>query len=218
MNSPMEDRLRDALSAAGATVSTETIRPLHTLPARRRRWRVDVRFVAIAVTLAGVVAAVALWPAERQEQRVLAAGVSLAALDDRVSDVSVFLCQPRSPYPACKGAAPVDRAAVQRTLQAMPQVQEIRFESQEEAFAHFQRTQSSDSVLAKVVEVGDMPESFRLRLRPGTDWDALVEAATEIEGVSTVAKTGCYSLRSSSWWHRAVSALSGSDKELCRAP
>ncbi|MEU7895552.1 permease-like cell division protein FtsX [Nonomuraea sp. NPDC049152] len=215
MNSPMEDRLHDALSAAAATVAPETIRPLHA-PARRRRWRVDVRFMAIAVTLAGVVAAVALWPAERQEQRlVLAAGVSLTALDDGVSDVSVYLCKPESPFPACKGAAPVDRNAVQRTLQAMPQVEEIRFESQEEAFAEFRRSRRD---LAQVVVVDDMPESFRLRLRPGTDWDALVEAATEIEGVSMVIKQGCYALQSSSWFRRAVSFLSGADKELCRAP
>ncbi len=216
MNSPMEDRLRDALSAAGGTVEPETIRPLRT-SATRRRWRVDVRFLAIAVTLAGIVGAVALWPAEHQEQPVvLATGVSSAALDDGVSDMSVYLCKPKSPFPVCKGAAPVDRAAVQRTLQAMPQVLEIRYESQEEAFANFQRTQRQDSTLAQVVAVDDMPESFRLRLRPGTDGDAVVEAAAEIEGVSAVVARGCHSPRSS-WFGRVVSALFGSDEEICRA-
>ncbi|MFE3452454.1 permease-like cell division protein FtsX [Nonomuraea sp. NPDC059194] len=216
MNSPMEDRLRDALSAAGATVAPETVRPLQA-PAARTRWRVDLRYVAIAVTLAGVVGAMGWWPVEREEPAVLAAGVSisLSALDDGKADMSVFLCKSGSPVPRCQGDVLVDRAAIQRTLEAVPQVQEIRFEDQAANYVRFRRSfQDEDSQLLRLVKAEDMPEAFRLRLRPGTDGDALVAAAARIEGVATVIKHGCRS----SWIDRAALRLFGSEPDTCQAP
>ena len=59
MNSPMEDRLRDALTEAGATLDPSTLKPLR---APERRFRVDLRLLSVAtvVVLAGATTTVVL--------------------------------------------------------------------------------------------------------------------------------------------------------------
>ena len=106
MNSPMEDRLREALAEAGATVDPSTLRPLQS--SGRPRARVDFRLLAAAgaVVLAGAVtAAVLISPGD--EQRAAVANPPVSEKGPR--EVRLFLCSSTSKSPDCAGAATAEQ-------------------------------------------------------------------------------------------------------------
>lgn len=188
MTSPMEERLRDALSGAGAMVTPETLRPL-AVP-ERRRFRVDVRYAvgAVAVVLVGAVVVVGTNSGQQPE-------VDTAALsqESAKADVSVFLCNKASAYPACakrpKGATSKDITAIQRALKAIPGVEVILFEDRKAAFDNFRRT--ADKTLASVARVEDMPESFRIKMKPDASAARLIATVRRMRGVARVIDHRC---------------------------
>ncbi|MEU4699084.1 permease-like cell division protein FtsX [Nonomuraea dietziae] len=216
MNSPMEDRLRDALVSAGATVEPETLTPLRT-PDRHRRFRVDLRLVAVAAAMAGVAMFLLLRPTHHAAP-VLAAGMVPMSWSEGQPEISVFLCKPDSPFPACTDDVPPDRGAIEQALRARPEVKSVMYEDQQVNYERFRQSQvGRESKLLQAVTVDDMPEAFRLRMRQGTDWSAAMAAASELDGVSRVINHVCAAKRAE-LFEIIKEKIFGPDDEVCMTP
>ena len=105
---------------------------------------------------------------------------------DRIQ-VSIYLCTADSRQPNCENAAVTDaqKAAIQRQLQALPEVKEVFFESEQEAYDRF-KEQFRNSPIAGNVQVGDIPQSLRVQLNDPTKYRVVSEQFEGAPGVATV--------------------------------
>jgi hypothetical protein len=215
VNDSVETRLRDALVAVGDTVDRASLRPL--VPPQRRRFRLPARFVVLgaALAIAGAVGAVTLTP-DDQPTVVLAASVSSFMAGDWTAGeptIAVFLCKAGSQSPSCgavvgSGEGTIDSpreiiaegkditrsqiADLQRVLEARPELESITFEDAQAAYANFRQAYPG---AVDLVTIDDMPESFRLTMKPDADWTAMAEAVKDMPGVDTVINQKCISER-----------------------
>ncbi|MFG1688277.1 permease-like cell division protein FtsX [Nonomuraea sp. NPDC049269] len=195
MNSPVEDRLREALAEAGATVDTSTLSPLQSTG--RPRVRVDFRLLAAAgaVVLAGAVtAAVLISPGGEQfspggEQR---AGVANAPADQKSTDVSIFLCGKLSPSQTCPGGSVTaeQTKAVMDALREAPGVIQVQYVSKDQAYARFRRDYADEKALLDAIDATDLLPSFQVKLRPGADSKVSLGKMKSMEGVSDITFPG----------------------------
>jgi len=102
-------------------------------------------------------------------------------------EVSVFLCGALSESPSCAGGpvTAAQRASIQSDLQALPVVQNVYYESQAEAYQHFQ-DQFKGSAIAQNVTADQLPESFRVKLKDPTQFAVVQSAFAGRPGVDTV--------------------------------
>jgi cell division transport system permease protein len=104
--------------------------------------------------------------------------------------LSIFLCTKTSFSPACRQngpSTPAERAQIMHDLKALPQVQQVFYESQAEAFAHFKQDFSRDPAFTNLVSVGDIPDSFQVRLRNArTDFPVVAGTVEGRPGVDQV--------------------------------
>ncbi len=106
---------------------------------------------------------------------------------DRV-EVSVFLCGKASDPQVCPDGAITDeqRETVLATLESLrPEVQEVYYESQEEAYERFQE-QFADSPILENVTPEAMPESFRVKLANPENFAVVASAVGTMPGVEQV--------------------------------
>lgn len=104
---------------------------------------------------------------------------------DRV-EVTIFLCGPASDAPTCTGqVTDAQRTAIQAELAALPQVDEVFYESQQEAFERF-RDQFEDSALSQNIEASALPESFRVSLVDPEQFDVVAAQVATRPGVEQV--------------------------------
>lgn len=103
---------------------------------------------------------------------------------DRVQ-VSIYLCTDNSSRPNCGsgGVSEGQKDSLRTQLTALPEVQQVFFESEEEAYARFQE-QFRNSPLAGNIEVGDIPQSFRVQLEDPSKFGVVV---AQFEGAPGVA-------------------------------
>ena len=102
-------------------------------------------------------------------------------------EVSVFLCGSLSESPSCSGG-PINadqRLAIQQDLQALPVVQTVFYESQSQAYQHFQE-RFKNSAIAQNVTPDQLPESFRVKLKDPTQFAVIQSAFSGRPGVDTV--------------------------------
>lgn len=102
-------------------------------------------------------------------------------------EVSVYLCGSLSDSPSC-AAGPVtadQRLSIQSDLKALPVVQEVFYESQQQAFVRF-KERFKDSAIAQNVTADQLPESFRVKLKDPTQYSVVVSAFTGRPGVDLV--------------------------------
>jgi len=106
-------------------------------------------------------------------------------------EVSVFLCPSNSAQPTCASGVVTDaqKADILAAL-AAPDVaqfihQPIYFESQEEAFAAFQK-QYAGQFWASVATVDDMNASFRIKLTDPTKYQVVADVLSGRQGVEEV--------------------------------
>ena len=102
-------------------------------------------------------------------------------------EVSVFLCGSLSESPSCSGG-PVNadqRLAIQQDLQSLPVVQTVYYESQAQAYSHFQE-RFKNSAIAQNVTPDQLPESFRVKLKDPTKFAVVQSAFSGRPGVDTV--------------------------------
>ena len=102
-------------------------------------------------------------------------------------EVSVFLCGTLSESPSCAGG-PItsnQRLAIQNDLNALPVVAKVYYESQSQAFQHFQE-RFKGSAIAQNVTADQLPESFRVKLKDPTKFSVIQSAFSGRPGVDTV--------------------------------
>ena len=106
---------------------------------------------------------------------------------DRV-EVSIFLCGANSTAPSCSLGAvtPEVRTQIEAELNALrPLVQDIYYESKEEAYQHFLE-QFKDSPIVANVTPDALPESFRVKLSDPTKYEVIAAAFSGRPGVEQV--------------------------------
>jgi cell division transport system permease protein len=103
-------------------------------------------------------------------------------------EVSIFLCGSVSDAPSCAAGAVTaeQKKQIEADLNSLkPLVQEVYFESQQEAFNRFQE-QFKGSPLAENATVDQMPESYRVKLSDPTKYTVVASAFTGRPGVLDV--------------------------------
>ena len=102
-------------------------------------------------------------------------------------EVSVFLCQDLSQTPSCTSAVTAEqRTQIEADLRAREEVDEVFYESQEEAFERF-KEQFKNSAIANNVTADQLPESFRVKLKNPENFGAVASAVRGRPGVDEVA-------------------------------
>ncbi|MET8046024.1 permease-like cell division protein FtsX [Streptosporangium sp. NPDC005286] len=212
----IENRLRDALSAAAATA--ENVRPL-TVPARRRLrapFRIAAAALAVAVVVFGAVRLATPPPPSRGNMVAMA----MSSIEPfGYADVSVFLCKEDDVLPNCAHAVTEDeQAGIRRALEGRPEVERVLFEDRRQVWENFRRQNANNPTLLQAIVVTDMPEVFRAWIRPGTDPSVVARAMGELPGVSNSLGTHCM-LERASLWSIIVRSLPWSDEpEQCSFP
>ncbi|SPL93649.1 Cell division protein FtsX [[Actinomadura] parvosata subsp. kistnae] len=186
MNSPVEDRLREALAEAGAAVDQSALRPLRV--PERRRFRMDYRLVTAVVAVAVAGSAVAVLTgggAEGGRDQLTAASVFSRA----DADVTVFLCTATAPKETgCTAAAgPEQRRMIERVLrEQQPQIAASQWVSQATAYDDFRERYAGNQALLDAVRPADLPPSYQVKLRQGADRRQVTSAFLKVGGVSAV--------------------------------
>ncbi|MCR6689440.1 permease-like cell division protein FtsX [Cellulomonas sp.] len=105
-------------------------------------------------------------------------------------EVSVFLCPATSPEPTCASGEVTEdqKTAILDALaepEVKPFVEEIFFETKEEAFDSF-RKQFGDQSWASVATVDDMNSSYRIKLTDPSQYQVVAEVVSGRQGVESV--------------------------------
>jgi cell division transport system permease protein len=106
---------------------------------------------------------------------------------DRV-EVSVYLCGEASSTGSC-GGTPVteeQRQALLTDLETMPQVQEVFYESQEDAYGRFREQFADSPDLVENVTSDALPESFRVKLVDPEQFEVVASSFQGRPGVEQV--------------------------------
>jgi len=102
-------------------------------------------------------------------------------------EVSVFLCGSLSESPSC-ASGPVSqeqRDQIKVDIEALPVVDTVYYESQSEAFVHFQE-RFKGSAIAQNVTQDQLPESYRVKLKDPTKFAVMQSAFAGRPGVDSV--------------------------------
>ncbi len=101
-------------------------------------------------------------------------------------EISVFLCNDFDTGATCASgaASPEQRAAIEATLEDNPQVEEVFFETQEQAYELF-RERFDDSI-ADNITPEQLQESFRVKLVNPEEFEGVVSAVAGLPGVAQV--------------------------------
>jgi len=102
-------------------------------------------------------------------------------------EVSVFLCGSLSESPSC-ARGPVSqeqRDQIKTDIEALPVVDVVYYESQSEAFVHFQE-RFKGSAIAQNVTQDQLPESYRVKLKDPTKFAVMQSAFAGRPGVDSV--------------------------------
>ena len=102
-------------------------------------------------------------------------------------EVSIFLCGSLSDTSNCsKGVITADqKAQIQRDLNALPVVDKVFYESQQEALTRF-KERFKNSAISQNVTADQLPESFRVKLKDPTKFAVIESAFSGRPGVDIV--------------------------------
>ncbi len=102
-------------------------------------------------------------------------------------EVSVFLCGSLSESASCASGpvTPAQRTSIESDIQALPAVAKVYYESQSQAFVHFQE-RFKGSAIAQNVTQDQLPESFRVKLKDPTNFAVIQSAFSGRPGVDSV--------------------------------
>ncbi|MEJ6574679.1 MAG: permease-like cell division protein FtsX [Actinomycetes bacterium] len=102
-------------------------------------------------------------------------------------EVSVFLCGSLSESPSC-ASGPVSqeqRDQIKIDIEALPVVDIVYYESQSEAYTHFQE-RFKGSAIAQNVTQDQLPESYRVKLKDPTQFAVMQSAFAGRPGIDSV--------------------------------
>ena len=105
--------------------------------------------------------------------------------------VSVFLCGNSSLESACPyGSVTVaQRDAIEATLRALPVVKDVYYETQQEAYQHFEE-RFRGTTIAQTVTPQDLPESFRVSLNDAARFTDVSNAVSSMPGLGSLRHSG----------------------------
>ncbi|MFK4036293.1 permease-like cell division protein FtsX [Nonomuraea wenchangensis] len=185
MNSPVEERLRAALTEAGASIDPDTLRPLPA-PARRRTW-MDARLLVVgAAVTAGVAAtAVGLTLGPGDEQIAVA---EPARIEPGEADMTVIMCSTSAlvvKEPRCGGrdATAEEVSAAERAVRGLSQVAAAYTVDQQHAYDDFRADFALNGSMLDAVKVTDLPVSIRLTLKKGADRREVEKSLQPLPGI-----------------------------------
>ncbi|MFG2002324.1 permease-like cell division protein FtsX [Spirillospora sp. NPDC048911] len=103
-------------------------------------------------------------------------------------EVSVFLCAKTSSNPTCgrKDITSQQRDALKADLDKLPQVAKVEYESKEQAYARFKDRFASTPGFVQSAKSGDIPDSFRIRLKDPEQYKQVAQAVLGRQGVDQV--------------------------------
>jgi cell division transport system permease protein len=106
---------------------------------------------------------------------------------DRV-EVSIYLCSKTSTNPSCgkADATQSQKDELKRDLEGMQQVSKVEYESKEQAFARFKDRFSSTPGFVQSTKAGDIPDSYRVRLKDPQQYKTVANAVLGRQGVDQV--------------------------------
>ncbi|SEL69055.1 permease-like cell division protein FtsX [Nonomuraea pusilla] len=123
-------------------------------------------------------------------------------------DMSLFLCMKDSALPAClrgrgkankKAVTAEEKKAIAAAIESIPEVESYEYEDQATAYRNFVEANPDKQELISVTKVSDMPESFRLTLRPQADWAAPRRRLARMPGVASMSDKKCNLLTLRLW-------------------
>jgi cell division transport system permease protein len=106
---------------------------------------------------------------------------------DRV-EVSIFLCAKTSSNPTCQkaDATQQQKDQLKGELEKLPQVSKVEYESKQQAYTRFKDRFASTPGFVQSAKEGDIPDSFRIRLKNPEQYKAVSQAVLGRPGVDQV--------------------------------
>jgi cell division transport system permease protein len=103
-------------------------------------------------------------------------------------EISAYLCYKGDINPNCHGAiTPAQQQQLTSTLTSMPQVQNVTYVSQAEAYTLFKSAMSNEQSLVSTVTASELPPSLEIKLRnPSADYQVVASALQGRAGVDSV--------------------------------
>jgi cell division transport system permease protein len=104
------------------------------------------------------------------------------------AEVSVYLCYTESANPNCHGAVTDQQTtALESRLKAMPQVSDVTFVSQAQAWALYKQAFTNNQSYVSTLKETDMPPSLEIKTHnAGSDDSVVVSEMTGAQGVDSV--------------------------------
>jgi cell division transport system permease protein len=104
------------------------------------------------------------------------------------AEVSVYLCYTESANPNCHGAVTDQQtAALEARLKAMPQVSDVTFVTQAQAWALYKQAFTNNQSYISTLKETDMPPSLEIKTHnAGSDDSVVVSEMTGAQGVDSV--------------------------------
>jgi len=104
--------------------------------------------------------------------------------------LSIYLCTTTSVSPQCAKNGPASAteiAQISQDLKNLPQVVNVRYESQSQAYARFRQEFSQNPSFVSSVSKGDIPDSFQVKLRnTQTDFPVVAQTVDGRPGVDQI--------------------------------
>jgi len=104
--------------------------------------------------------------------------------------LSIYLCTATSVSPQCRQNGPAtqeQKNQLAADLRALPQVEHVYYESQEQAFQHFTQDFSRDPQFTSLVTKSEIPDSFQVKLvNTQADYSVVAGVASGRPGVDQV--------------------------------
>jgi cell division transport system permease protein len=104
--------------------------------------------------------------------------------------LSIYLCTATSVSPQCHQNGPstaAERTQIASDLKALPQVQRVFYESQEQAYQHFKQDFSREPSFTNLVNKSEIPDSFQVKLRNAqTDFNIVAGTVQGRPGVDQI--------------------------------
>ena len=103
-------------------------------------------------------------------------------------EVSIFLCSKTSSNPGCSKADVTadQRNAIQADLKKLPQVSDVEYESKDVALKRAKDQFAGTPGILQSIKLGDIPDSFRVRLKNPEEYKAIESAVGNRPGVDQV--------------------------------
>ena len=153
----------------------------------------SVMTVAISLTLLGI-ALIIRFGADQLEHELIS--------QIRVSVYLEPTCGTPNAGSNCLTSA--DRDNVQRTLQQLPQVQDIKYISQEQAYQLFQEEFKDDPELVRLTRADQLPESFARKPKDPHEYEVVNSAVGKAPGVQQVTNASSSLKRLFSFFHHVT--------------